>query len=211
MENKSFNSDIYAVGYTKSDTMLFWQGDYAMDASQTGGGPTTLMMKNFATAYYNDTSPANFEVPDGIEELNIDKFSYEQLNKIVLASQNAPQKSVVKALFSQKCIPEIKDTTYDRISIDDIKFDQTSGNVTISFEYNPKLGYKIYKRDFAKGEYLLEDIKNMSGRADIQIDVDRFFGNKITVIPYYLDDTDTEIIGQPHKFYSNSLISGLIS
>ncbi len=211
MENKAFNSDIYAVGYTKSDTMLFWQGDNAMEASQTGGGTTTLMMKNFASLYYNNSSPANFEIPDGIEELNIDKYSYEQLNKIVLASQNAPQKSTVKALFSQKCIPIEKDTTYDRLSIDDIEFEQNSGKVTISFEFNPKLGYKIYKRDFAKGEYLIEDIKNMSGRADIQVDVDRFFGNKITVIPYYLDDVNTEIIGSPLKFYSNSLISGLYS
>ncbi len=191
--------------------MLFWQGDNAMEASQTGGGTTTLMMKNFASLYYNNSSPANFEIPDGIEELNIDKYSYEQLNKIVLASQNAPQKSTVKVLFSQKCIPIEKDTTYDRLSIDDIEFEQNSGKVTISFEFNPKLGYKIYKRDFAKGEYLIEDIKNMSGRADIQVDVDRFFGNKITVIPYYLDDVNTEIIGSPLKFYSNSLISGLYS
>ncbi|MDE5548998.1 MAG: transglycosylase domain-containing protein, partial [Clostridia bacterium] len=77
MENKAFNSDIFAVGYTSSDTMLFWQGDNALESSQTGGGQTTLMLKNFMTSYYTDSYPTNFSVPNGIEELNIDKFSYE--------------------------------------------------------------------------------------------------------------------------------------
>ena len=211
MENKAFNSDIFAVGYTTADTMLFWQGNTAMDSSQTGGGATTLMLKNFANAYYTDTYPTNFSIPTGIEELNIDKFSYENLNQIVLASQNAPQKSVIKGKFSQKCLPTNKDTTYDRMSIDDISFNQSSDSVTINFEYNPKLGYKIYKRDFAKGEYLIQDIKSNSGQANIEIGIDKFFGNRITVIPYYIDDNNLAIIGTPYKYYSNSLISGLYS
>ncbi|MDE7079710.1 MAG: transglycosylase domain-containing protein [Clostridia bacterium] len=211
MEDKSFNSDIFAVGYTSSDTILFWQGDNALDSAQTGGGATTLMLKNFVLSYYSDTYPANFRVPNGIEELNIDKFSYNNLNKIVLASQNAPQSSVLVEKFSQKCLPTEKDTTYDRIAIDDIKFDQTSDKVIINFAYNPKLGYKIYKRDFAKGEYLIEDIKSSNGQASIQVDIDKLFGNKITVIPYYVDDNNMEIIGAPYKYYSNSLISGIFS
>ena len=211
MENKSFNSDIYAIGYTTSDTILLWQGDNMLDASQTGGGVTALMLKNLLKDYYNDTYPTNFTIPNGIEELNIDKFSYDNLNKIVLASENAPAKNVVAKKFSQKCIPTDKDTTYDRIAIDDISFTQANNSIIINFEYNPKLGYKIYKREFTKGEQLLYDIKSNSGQASIQIDVDRFFGNKITVIPYYIDDYNTEIIGVPYKYYSNSLINGLFS
>ncbi len=209
LSNKSFNSDIYSIGYTANDTMLFWQGDSPMDASHTGGGPTTLMLKNFASRQYASKSPEDFYIPNGIEEINIDKFSYENLNKIVIASKSAPKSTVISGIFSQKCIPTDKDTTYDRIAIDDIKFDQSGGNLTISFEYNPKLRYKVYKRDFAKGEYLLEDIKNTSGQANIQIGIDGFFGNKITVIPYYIDDDNREIIGNPQKYYTNSLISGL--
>ncbi|MDE6188691.1 MAG: transglycosylase domain-containing protein [Clostridia bacterium] len=211
MSNKAFNSDIFSVAYTSLDTMLFWQGDNALDASQTGGGTTTLMMKNFASTYYSDETPENFYTPSGIEELNIDKYSYENLNEIVLASQNAPQKTVIKGLFSQKCLPSAKDSTYDRIAIDDISFSQSSGYVTINFEYNPKLNYKIYKRDFAKGELLIDDIKCNSGEASIKVDVDSFFGNKITVIPYYVDDNNLEIIGSPYKFYSNSIISNIFS
>jgi len=210
MQNKDFNSDIYSVGYTADNTFLFWQGDSSLKSSSTGGGATTLMFKNYLNSYYNNyNTPNNFAIPDGIKEIYIDKYFYESKNEIVSASVNAPKNTVIKALFSQKCLPILKDSTYDRIAIDDLQFNQNSNNLTINFQFNPKLGYKIYKRDFAKGEYLLYDIKNNQGTADIKIDLDKFFGNRITVIPYYIDDENKEIIGIPQKYYSNSLISGL--
>ena len=129
----------------------------------------------------------------------------------MLASRNAPQKTIITGLFSQKCLPTVKDSTYDRIAIDDISFSQSGGYVTINFEYNPKLNYKIYKRDFAKGETLFDEVKCSTGSASIKVDVDSFFGNKITVIPYYVDDDNLEIIGSPYKFYSNSILQNIFT
>ena len=204
MENKNFNSDIYSVGYTSQDSFLFWQGG-TLPAEQTGGGATTLMCKNFLDNYYT-SSPKDFDVPNGIIQANIDKYAYEHSNQLVIASQNAPKSSVLSCIFSEKCLPKDVDYTYDRPMVDDIKFNQNLSNVSIKFSLNPKLCYKIYKRDFIKGETLIYDIKNRFGEADYQIDVDRFFGNTITVVPYYIDDDSNEIIGTPSKFNSYSII-----
>ncbi len=205
MENKNFNSDIYSVGYTTQDTFLFWQGG-SLPAEQTGGGATTLICKNFLDNYYI-TSPKDFAIPNGIIQADIDKYAYEHSNSLILASQNAPKSSVINCLFSEKCLPKDVDNTYDRLSVDDVEFSQNLSNVSIKFTLNPKLCYRIYKRDFIKGETLVYDIKNSFGDADYLIDVDRFFGNTITVVPYYIDDDSKEIIGTPSKYNSYSIIS----
>ncbi|MDE7348743.1 MAG: transglycosylase domain-containing protein, partial [Clostridia bacterium] len=101
MENKNFNSDIYSVGYTSQDTFLFWQGG-ALTADQTGGGATTLMCKNFLDNYYT-TAPQDFVIPNGIIQANIDKYAYEHSNEVILASQNAPESSILSCVFSEKC------------------------------------------------------------------------------------------------------------
>ena len=205
MENKNYNSDIYSVGYTSQDTFLFWQGG-TLPATQTGGGATTLMFKNFLDNYYAN-APMDFIIPDGIIEANIDKYSYEHSNQVVLASLNAPKNTVINCIFSQKCMPSEIDDTYDRLTVDNVEFDQNSSNVSIKFSLNPKLCYKIYRRDFLKGETLLYDVKNSFGDANYQVDVDSFFGNTITVIPYYVDDESNEIFGAPSKYNTNGFIS----
>ena len=205
LENKDFNSDIYSVGYTSQDTFLFWQGG-TLPATQTGGGATTLMFKNFLDNYYRE-APKNFAIPNGIIEANIDKYSYEHSNEVILASKNAPKNSVLSCVFSQKCLPSEIDSTYDRPADDNLEFQQNYSNVSVKFSLNPKLCYKIYKRDFLKGETLLYDIKNSFGDANYQINVDSFFGNTITVIPYYIDDDANEILGAPNKYNSNGAFS----
>ncbi|MDE6472461.1 MAG: transglycosylase domain-containing protein [Clostridia bacterium] len=205
LENKDFNSDIYSVGYTSQDTFLFWQGG-TLPATQTGGGATTLMFKNFLDNYYVD-APEDFAIPSGIIVANIDKYSYEHTNQVILASQNAPKNSVINCVFSQKCLPSEIDSTYDRPAVDNLQFQQNYSNVSVKFSLNPKLCYKIFKRDFLKGETLLYDIKNGLGDANYQIDVDGFFGNTITVIPYYIDDDANEILGAPSKYNSSGAFS----
>lgn len=205
LENKDFNGDIYSVGYTSQDTFLFWQGG-TLPATQTGGGATTLMFKNFLDNFYRE-APKDFAIPNGIIEANIDKYSYEHSNEVILASKNAPKNSVLSCVFSQKCLPSEIDSTYDRPAVDNLEFQQNYSNVSVKFSLNPKLCYKIYKRDFLKGETLLYDIKNSFGDANYQINVDSFFGNTITVIPYYIDDDANEILGAPNKYNSNGAFS----
>lgn len=202
MENKDYNSDIYSIGYTSKDTFMFWQGG-TLPSSQTGGGATTLQLKNFLSNYYAE-NPKDFYLPNGIVTANIDKYAYENTNEILLASENAPKSSVINCIFSQKCIPTDRDTTYDRVVIDDIVFEQNASNVSIKFKYNPKLGYKVYKRDFFKGETLVYDCKNNLGQAELNVATDKLFGSTITVIPYYLDDDNLEIIGKPSKYRSSA-------
>lgn len=210
MSDKNYNSDIYSVGYTPKDTFLFWQGDNNLPANNTGGGVTTLMAKNFLNKLYSDTKPIDFAIPQGISRINIDKYSYENLNKIVLASNNAPDSSVISVTVSEKCMPSEVDKTYDELEIDDIKFTQNNDSINISFEYNPKLNYKIYKRTFIEGEYILYNISKQSGKANLQISNKEFLGSKLTVIPYYIDDDGKEIIGTPSKYYSTAFAKQLL-
>ena len=205
MSDKNFNSDIYTMSYTSSDTFLFWQGGSSMSADNTGGGVTALMTKNFLGKYYADITPIDFAIPQGISRISIDKYSYDNLNEIVLASNNAPDYAVIKTYASDKCMPKSKDSTYDRITIDNLEIKENSGDVSITFEYNPRLNYKIYKRTFSEGEHLLYDLHDKTGQASFTVKTDSLLGTKITLLPYYVDDDGKEIIGTPSKYYSGFL------
>lgn len=205
MEDKRFNSDIYCLSYTSLDTFLFWQGGTKMSAESTGGGATALMSKNFLSKYYSSVTPLDFTIPDGIEEVFIDKYAYDDMHEIQLASDHAPEYAKFKTLVSQKCIPAIKDRTYDDLSVKDVKFVEKDGGVTLSFERNPRLNYKIYKRTFTDGEILVRNINGDNSETSYDIPFDSFLGAKITLIPYYTDDDGKEIIGAPSKYYSGFL------
>lgn len=210
MEDKNYNSDIYCLSYTSSDTFLFWQGGCAMSAQNTGGGATALMTKNFLSKYYDNIAPIDFPVPEGIEEVYLDSYSYDNLNEIVLASDHAPDYAKIKTLVSEKCMPYDKDGTFDKLIADNVEFKQKDGGVTLTFEYNPRLGYKIYKRTFTDGEQLVYNVKEKSGKASFDLSLDAFLGAKITLIPYYVDDDGKEIIGTPSQYYSGFLARKLM-
>lgn len=203
VQNSDLNSDIYSVGYTSQNTFLFWQGDDNLPNNYTGGGATTLMARNYLQNYYKDNYPEDFIVPQGIKEIKIDKYSYNQLNEIVLASKNAPISTTISTYVSEKCMPKAYDGTYDNLIVDNIEFVKNNGYVTIKFLSNPKLGYKIYKRSFAK-ESLIYDIFGKNQPIELNIDCHELFGSKITIVPYYIDDNGNEIIGTPSKFYSTA-------
>ena len=176
-----------------------------MSADNTGGGVTALMTKNFLGKYYADITPIDFAIPQGISRISIDKYSYDNFNEIVLASNNAPDYAVIKTYASDKCMPKSKDLTYDRITIDNLEIKENSGDVSITFEYNPRLKYKIYKRTFSEGEHLLYDLHDKTGQASFTVKTDSLLGTKITLLPYYVDDDGKEIIGTPSKYYSGFL------
>lgn len=205
MQDKRFNSDIYCMSYTSSDTFLFWQGGTAMSSDNTGGGATALMTKNFLAKYYADVTPIDFPIPQGVEEVYLDKYAYDNQHTSVIASEHAPYYAKIKVLVSEKCMPVKKDRTFDNITVNDVEFMQKDGGVSLSFEYNPRLSYKIYKRTFGDGEKLIYDLKQKSGKAQFNLDFDSFLGAKVTVIPYYTDDNGKEIIGSPSKYYGGFL------
>lgn len=194
------NSDAYNVSYTSENTVLFWQGSEnpssPMPDSVTGGGTPTLMCSQYLKGIYIDRYPQNFYVPQGIVQATLDKRGYEN-GELILASDNAPSSRVVKEIFAENSLPTQKDDSFDYPQAKNVKASEQGDTVTISFESNANLNYRVIKKALLKEDEVIADIKNQEGLITLSDVPDGLFGyNRYVIIPYYYNDDNVEIIGE---------------
>lgn len=206
-KDKNFNSDAYNVSYTTDHTLLFWQGgrdnNYPMSKSVTGGGRPTLMAKSMLSYLYSDKFPSDFTIPSGLVEKKIDKYALQNQHKMVLTSDLAPNRYVIKSYFEQNNLPEDVDKTFDDLSIRDFKVSENGDKITISFTANTRLEYVLYHRSMLSNEKILQTIRDKQGNVDIVVDKNttKLFYDKYTLIARYVDDNNNYILGKPSSYY----------
>ncbi|MDE6549895.1 MAG: transglycosylase domain-containing protein [Clostridia bacterium] len=202
--NSNFNTDAYNVSYTSIDTMAIWQGnlcgksDYMLSGKVTGGGCPTLIASSAYKLMYNNVSEIpSFSIPDGIVQVNLDKIAYDD-GELILASDNAPQKSIVTEIFSTVNMPMLKDTTYDNPCLNDYNIEIGDGIMHIDICANPRLSYRIIKQSLISRQQSVADLN--SGERQYRVDLEYnqgLFSDKVIIVPYYLDDNNIEHIGYP--------------
>lgn len=164
----------------------------------TGGGCPTLIAASVYRQLYPDASSlSGFSMPDGIAQVNLDKVSYCE-GELILASELAPQRSVVTEIFNTANMPMLKDTTYDNPCLNNYNLILENGVLHIDIEANPRLNYRIIKQSLLTRQQAVAELN--SGEKQYIVDVEYtpgFFGDKVIIIPYYLDDDNIEHIGYP--------------
>lgn len=203
VESQGGNADAYNVTYTTKDCVLFWQGseryDKPLSSKITGGGLPTLMCKDYLSKIYSQSAPSDFNVPEGIIEINLDKIAYEE-GKTVIASDKAPEKYVIKDIFDERHIPLEKDNSFDYPAASGFEAKTEGKTVTITFTADPHLNYKVVKKSLFTDDKVILDVKNQSGEITISDTADGLFGyNRYVVIPYFTDDDGRETIGEIYQ------------
>ncbi|MGN0788871.1 MAG: transglycosylase domain-containing protein [Christensenellales bacterium] len=202
----AYNTDAYCLAYTKEHTILSWMGgvgDTPLDGTVTGGGQPTLMTKTILSSIYS-TKPEPFGKPSNIVTKNIDKYSYTTEHSIVLSGQHSPLSQSIAVEFDANRLPSVTDSTYEDLSVKDFSCLIQKDKISVSFTANPRLRYALYYRNIASDEVLLQDLSDLNGKTTL--DVDRtakssLFGEKYTLIAYYIDDEGVKIIGKPETVY----------
>lgn len=195
------NADAYNVSYTTDDCVLFWQGsqryDEPISSKITGGGLPTLACKDYLSAVVGGGIPANFAVPEGISEINIDKIAYEKDGSVIAASDNAPERFTVKEIFPYFNMPEEKDSSFDYPSAKGLEASVDGNKVTIRFTADPHLNYKVIKKSLFTDDKIILNIENDDGEITVTDTADGILGyNRYVVVPYYTDDLGRETIGE---------------
>ena len=197
------NADAYNISYTTSDCVLFWQGsqryDTPLSASVTGGGQPTLMCRNYLASIYTQEKPRAFVIPQGVEEVRLDKIAYDE-GKLVIASVNAPSAYVVSDIFDARYLPAQRDTSFDYPSANSFEAKTDGDKVTITFTADPHICYKVIKKSLFTDDKTVSEVKNQSGAVTVEDIADGIFGyNRYVVVPYYIDDDGRETIGEIYQ------------
>lgn len=197
--NSNGNSDAYTVSYNTENTMIVWQGSKdnstLLDQSVTGGGATAMMSKSIYQNLYKTNLPNGFTTPSGIVKVDIDKNLYN--NGIIAKCDDlCPAKYRQSELFSSTNAPSCIDNVYSNLSVNNVSFDDKE--YTIKFDADPRLNYKVLKRILFAKEEILDEIISKQGEISIKDENSRLVSEYI-ILPYYFDDNDKEIIGQPYK------------
>lgn len=190
------NTDAWNISYTPNITLGVWFGSTKQNLNLpkyiTGANAPSLLAQNF----YNNINlhKDSFKKPESVTELEINEVEYKN-NKIMLATDNTPDRYKIKALFSKDNIPkqssnmfnEIDNTYIEVKKIDDIK-------IEIKFEALKHLKYLVVREieDTKKVLATLQDKQEIITIEDNDL-------NKGNIYTYYLIATYKDILNGCEK------------
>ncbi len=107
------NMDAWNASYTTEHTAVCWIGNTtgasgSMHDTIKGSTYPTLFIKSLFASLYENEKPANFTMPDNLIYLPIDLDSYENENKVYLASENSLNTRL--EIFNKNNPPQTKTT-----------------------------------------------------------------------------------------------------
>ena len=152
-------------------------------------------MREYLDDIYSDGAPKAFEAPDGVVNVALDKADYEE-GRLTLASDNAPEYAVTTELFDSEFLPTEKNSSFDWPKADNIVVSEDDGGTTITFVADPRLSYRIVRKNFLKKDDVISEITMTAGDVTVSDSYDGFFPSTYVIIPYYLDGSGCEVYGE---------------
>ncbi len=166
--DKNGNSDAYALSFTTRDCVGVWLGNRSgADVEYTGGGlPCNYLLQINQTLLnaYNGKHERilPFAKPHTIERVKLDKISYYDTHRLLIADEQAPSEYVFEELFSIPSKPQEKSCFFSvpRISTPTVSYVDGKARITFAEDYSKLYQYKIERSDYAThttlyfGEYL---------------------------------------------------------
>ena len=166
--NKNGNTDAYCVSYNKDYCMGIWYGnkDNSLMKNNITGGNCPA---NASSLIWEKIGKENKEIaiPSGITKLNIDKISYEQEKKILLADYCAPKRYVIEEYFDKKNIPTKYSNRFNLPKIENKEIFVNNNEITMRLCVAEWYEYLIYVKKNNKKQIIFDSKNNL--RNDIVI------------------------------------------
>ncbi len=169
VKGTNLNTDAISVAYTTEHIVGIWLGNYSYDKNynlegkNNGGTYATAIVRDSMKNIYSDHTPADFVMPDTVEELSIDSIELEENHCIKLASSNCPAKFHKTELFATRYKPNVVSNAFDNLDVD---FNVTNNNTSavITAQLKDYLDYTLMRNgkvidvvSGTGGEYSFED------------------------------------------------------
>ena len=143
--NEKGNVDAYCIAYTKDYTVSVWlgkkNGEYMSNTISGGNYPTSIVKSVFESIYVNDF-PEQFEKPNSIVEVSIDKKLYETDSKIY--KNSLTEKDGIKFYFKKGYEPQFAPKEEKTIFIKTLKISCKSRNSEFYSERDAGVEYLVF-------------------------------------------------------------------
>ena len=201
--NKNGNTDAYAISYTKDYAVGIWlENENYMENSITGGTIPSKISKEIWQNLYKNSRPTNFEKPNMVEKISLDKISYDVDHKIVLADEVAPKRFLIDGYFKTSNLPKEKSNRFSYPICENHILSVNINTISIQLCQTQLYDYKIY-REFNNKKTLIYDSKNKENKFNFNDENLEKGIYQYTIIPYYTFNNQ-EFLGKP--YLSNKIL-----
>lgn len=173
IKNTNLNSDVWSVAYTTQHTFGIWLGnstgdkEYMLEGCNNGGTYCTSMLKSCMEKVYSSEKPDNFNVPNGIVEVELDSQELENNHALMLADSNTPSIFKTKAHFNKKYAPKLVAKSFNELKAVNISVKVFENKPRITFNALPQVEYKVYRINDDEFK-LVETVKNKKGQIEVE-------------------------------------------
>ncbi len=192
--NKNGNTDAYTISYNDSYVMGVWFGNKdnkLLDNVITGGNaPASISCDLWNKLFAIEPDDNEIEKSLDVEEVYLDKFEYDNNNKLVLADDICPLRYKFKALFKKSMLPKSKSTSYSSPKIEKPIITVNNNEINIQLCLTQCINAKIYKLENDKKIEVFDSAKN-----SVNVYTEKFTKPNETysyiVLPYYVSNNKT--------------------
>ncbi len=196
--NESGNTDAYTISYTSDYILGVWIGNREgtlLPNEITGGSLPAQTAADIWSKLYCDKSLPNKITPsDKLQEIDIDKISYENDDLIILADENAPERYVERIIINKNNLPKEFSTRFSSPKIKKPEISLFYNRIEIRLCLTELYGAEIFKVN--NGEKIL--IKDIANNKELTVIDDNVLPNQMyqyIIIPYYKNG-DKKIYGE---------------
>ncbi len=194
--NKDGNTDAYIISYDKNFTLGVWFGaennSKALDNGVTGGTLPASFAKNFWDKFYCSIKIPNKIEEDGIEEVYLDKISYDDDGKIILADDEAPLRYKFSGYFKKNKIPKEQSTRFSFPSVEKPKTIVNNNEISVELCLIEYQNLRIYKKVNGKKSLVYDSIDGKKSFNDKLVPSTEY---EYSYIPYF-DNGRTVFYGE---------------
>ena len=213
--NSNGNFDAYSISYTDDSLLGVWFGNKdnsLMNNNVTGGHYPTIMATKIWDEFYSNKTPKAIPISNSVSEVYIDKLTYEESGKIILADNICPERYKQKVLLKNKNIIKDYSTRFSSPKIIDYKLSVNNNQNNLQLCLTEYCNAEIYKVVDNKKTLIFDTyINKESNFVDKDVFIDKCYN--YIIVPYYFDGTvrhygkeiQTKIIKSPKQNVGDSL------
>ncbi len=188
------NTDAYTISYNANHILGVWIGNKEnsfLDNSITGGNtPAIISSQIWNDIIYDKGVKEEIELSDKVNQVYIDKISYEENGKIVLADEISPNRYKIKTLIKGKINSLQKSSRFSSPMIEKPQILVNNNSIEIRLCLTQYYDALVFREENGK-KVKVYDTKNNNKSIFIDKEIKENRTYTYSVIPYYSCDNKT--------------------